>query len=205
MKFRDSSLAHYYLDGLLGIEIGAAAHNPFNIPNCKFVDRTDDPDDIFKQGSKQLCGEILVPDYIAEGDDLPFEDNTWDYVLSSHVIEHFFDPIKTIKEWFRVIKPGGYIYIIAPKSRALPGEDRPCTTVQELVDRHEGRLLPEQVDMGGYQVSSVTGLPMGCHGHWSVWDLKDFIPLCYYYNWKIVNSQESDDKVGNGFTVVLQK
>ena len=35
MKFRDSELAHKLLDGLKGIEIGAAAHNPFNIKEDK--------------------------------------------------------------------------------------------------------------------------------------------------------------------------
>lgn len=206
MKFKDSALAHKYLDGLEGIEIGAAAHNPFNIPGCVFIDRTDDPNDVFKQGSLELCGEIQEVDLVMEGDDLYlFKDDVWDYVLSSHVLEHFFDPIKAIEEWFRVIRPGGYIFMIVPNSRALPGEDRPCTVVQELVDRHEGRMLPEEVNMGGYQTSTVTGLPLGDHGHWSVWDLKDFIPLCYYYGWKIVDSLEVDDKVGNGWCLVLQK
>jgi SAM-dependent methyltransferase len=206
MKFRDSELAHKLLDGLKGIEIGAAAHNPFNIKDCKFVDRTDDPNDVFKQGSVKLCGEILPVDYVAEGDDLPFEDNTWDYVLSSHVLEHFFDPIKAVKEWLRVIKPGGYVFMIVPKSRALPGENRPCTTLQELLDRHEGRMAPEEVDMtNGYQTSAVTGLHLGDHGHWSVWDLQDFIPVCDHYGWKMAFAQETDDKVGNGWTLVLRK
>jgi SAM-dependent methyltransferase len=205
MKFRDSALAHKYLDGLSGIEIGAAAHNPFNIPDCKFVDRTDDPDDIFKKGSLELCGEHTPVDYVMEGDDLhEFPDNTWDYVLTSHVLEHFFDPIKAIKEWFRVIKPGGYIFMIVPNSTSLPGEDRPPHRPQEIVDRHEGNIKPEDVYMGQGKYPAVDE-PMGEHGHWSVWNLKDFIPLCYYYNWKIVESLEEDDKVGNGWCLVLQK
>lgn len=206
MKFQDSALAHKYLDGLKGIEIGPAAHNPFNIEGCVFVDRTEDPDDVFKQGSVKLCGEITRVDVVAEGDDLPFDDNTWDYVLSSHVLEHFFDPIKAIKEWLRVTKPGGYIFMIVPKARALPGEERPPTSVWELLCRHTGLMAPEEVDMSnGYQTSTVTGLHLGDHGHWSVWDLKDFFPLCKKMGWKIVEAQETDDKVGNGWTLILKK
>jgi len=41
---------------------------------------------------------------IALGDELPFKDSSLDYVLSSHVIEHFFNPIKALLEWNRVIK-----------------------------------------------------------------------------------------------------
>ena len=41
MKFKDSQLAHKYLDGLKGLEIGGSAHNPFNLDTLN-VDYTDD-------------------------------------------------------------------------------------------------------------------------------------------------------------------
>jgi ubiquinone/menaquinone biosynthesis C-methylase UbiE len=47
-------------------------------------------------------------DIVAPGDKLPFANNSLDYVLSSHVLEHFWDPIKTIKEWLRVVRPGKF-------------------------------------------------------------------------------------------------
>lgn len=205
MKFKDSALAHKYLDHLCGVEIGGAAHNPFNLPNCLNVDYTADHT-VFREGEKILCNENMIVDVVANGDDLPWEDNVVDYVISSHVIEHFFDPVKAIKEWLRVVKPYGFVFIIAPKARALPGENRPVTTVEEIIGRHEGTVKPEDVDMSnGHQVSTVSGKPMGEHGHWSVWDLKDFLPICTHYGWTVVECQETDDKVGNGFTVVLQK
>ncbi|MDA0096267.1 class I SAM-dependent methyltransferase [Brachyspira hyodysenteriae] len=43
-------------------------------------------------------------DIISCGDVLPFQDNSIDFVFSSHVLEHFYDPIKALKEWYRVIK-----------------------------------------------------------------------------------------------------
>ena len=205
MKFSDSPLAHKLLDNLTGIEIGGSAHNPFNLPHCLNVDYTSDMNTIFKQGEEKLCGEKLAVDIVAPGDYLPFLDNELDYVISSHVLEHFFDPIAAIKEWLRVIKPGGYVFMIVPKSRALPDEDRPPTTVQELLDRHNGKMAPKDVNMGGYQTSTVTGLPLNDHGHWSVWDLKDFLPLCEVFDWKVVHALETDDKAGNGWCVVLRK
>jgi ubiquinone/menaquinone biosynthesis C-methylase UbiE len=45
---------------------------------------------------------------------LPFEDNTFDYVISSDVIEHTPDPYKATKELIRVLKPGGKICITVP-------------------------------------------------------------------------------------------
>lgn len=206
LVFPESELAHRFLDGLQGIEIGAAAHNPFNIPGCKFVDRTDDPNDPFKQASFKLCGEISLVDYVAEGDDLPFENETWDYVLTSHVLEHFFDPIKAIEEWFRILRPSGYIFMIVPKPDASPGEDRLPVTVQELLDRHEGRIKPEDVYMGGFStMNEMPDMPLKEHGHWANYSLYSLLDLCRWFNWKLAAAYDTDDKCGNGFIVVLQK
>lgn len=198
MKFKESKLTHELLGGLTGIEIGGSAHNSFGLLNCRNVDYTDDMGTIYKLCEERLCGEKLAVDIVAEGDDLPLDDESVDYVISSHVIEHFFDPIKAIKEWLRVVRPGGYVYIIAPKQYALPGEKRPCTKLQELLDRHEGKMKPEEVYMGESQIPNK-------RGHWSVWNLQDFLPICHHYDWKVVAQQETDDKVGNGFCVVIQK
>jgi 2-polyprenyl-3-methyl-5-hydroxy-6-metoxy-1,4-benzoquinol methylase len=45
---------------------------------------------------------------------LPFEDNTFDYVISSEVIEHTPDPYAATLELVRVLKPHGKICITAP-------------------------------------------------------------------------------------------
>ena len=206
MKFKDHDYAHQLLDNLVGIEIGGAAHNPFNLPNCKNVDYTDSDSTVFRVGEKILCGENMPVDIVAEGDALPLEDNSVDYTISSHVLEHFFDPVAAVKEWLRVVKPGGYVFFIVPKQDALPTETRPCTQLQELLDRHEGRMKPEEVVMeGGHQTSAVSGLPLNDRGHWSVWNLEDFLPVCEHFGWNVVYTEDTDLKVSNGFTVVIQK
>ena len=49
-----------------------------------------------------------------DAENLPFEDNNFDVVLSTHVIEHLTHPEKVIAEEVRVCKPGGRIMIIGP-------------------------------------------------------------------------------------------
>lgn len=44
-------------------------------------------------------------------------DNTFDFVFSSHCIEHLHDPAEGLKNWLRVTKPNGYVIF------ALPEED----------------------------------------------------------------------------------
>ncbi|MCG8402009.1 MAG: methyltransferase domain-containing protein [Firmicutes bacterium] len=53
-------------------------------------------------------------DYIAPLDDLPFADASFDAVLSTQVLEHLEYPRAAAKEMFRVLKPGGKLYLTAP-------------------------------------------------------------------------------------------
>uniref|UniRef100_A0A915EMU7 Methyltransferase type 11 domain-containing protein n=1 Tax=Ditylenchus dipsaci TaxID=166011 RepID=A0A915EMU7_9BILA len=89
----------------------------------------------------EIGGTFKKVDIIASGDKLPFPNCSQDYVLSSHVIEHFYDPIKTIKEWLRVVKPGGYVFIVVPHKERTFDVARNRTTLAELIERHD-TLIP---------------------------------------------------------------
>lgn len=188
LRFRESQLAHQLLDGLRGIEIGGSIHNPFGL-NTLNVDFSDDYTTPFKLEEIQMYGDCLRVDIVCPGDDLPFKDNVWDFVISSHVIEHFYDPVKTIKEWLRVVKPGGYVYMIVPHKQRTFDAPRPRTTLAEIIQNHEHPNPPVPDH----------------HGHYSVWITQDFVEICNHYKWPVVAVQDVDDKVGNGFTVVIQK
>lgn len=185
MKFQESALAHRLLDGLEGIEIGGSAHNAFGLRtrNVDFTKQTT----VFKEEEIRMCGEALPVDIAAPGDQLPLEDNSVDFVISSHVIEHFPDPIKALKEWRRVVRPGGYIYVIAPHKERIFDKDRDRTTLAELIERHETGICPDtEVE------------------HCSVWITEDFVELVAWLGWPIVAVQDVDDKVGNGFAIVIR-
>lgn len=58
-----------------------------------------------------------VADTIGNALDLSmFGSNTIDLILSSHIIEHFnsTDAVKALKEWHRVLKPGGWLVMELP-------------------------------------------------------------------------------------------
>ncbi|MCU0464401.1 MAG: methyltransferase domain-containing protein [Anaerolineae bacterium] len=46
--------------------------------------------------------------------DLPFANNTFDVVLSTEVIEHTPDPLASVLEMVRVLKPGGHLVLSTP-------------------------------------------------------------------------------------------
>jgi len=189
LMFQESALAHQFLDDLEGIEIGGSAHNPFGL-RTRNVDYTDDLTTIFKQDEKKLCGKILPVDIVAPGDRLPVPDASTDFVVSSHVLEHFFDPIAALQEWYRVVRPGGFIFAVVPHKERTFDKDRPRTTLQELLERHAGTRGLEGADL---------------HAHHNVWITEDVVELVNHLGWKLVAVQDVDDKVGNGFTVAIQK
>jgi SAM-dependent methyltransferase len=185
-SFKTSQLANKYLKGLRGIEIGGSAHNQFFLDTLN-VNYTDEVTGFSKKESS-TAGHVLKVDIVAPGDNLPFQDNSVDFVLSSHVLEHFWDPIKTLKEWMRVVRPGGFIFMIIPHKERTFDKNRARTSLKQLIDRHNG-----------------LGADPGTHAHFSVWITEDVLELCRHLGFNVIAYQDRDDKVGNGFSVVIQK
>ncbi len=50
-------------------------------------------------------------DVISPGIEIPFKDNCFDAVVSQSVFEHIPDPFMTARELYRVLKPGGEIFV----------------------------------------------------------------------------------------------
>jgi SAM-dependent methyltransferase len=65
----------------------------------------------------------LSSDHIlaAAGEHLPFEDNTFDLVLSHEVLEHVQDDRQAVEQMVRVLRPGGRAIIFVP-NRGYPFE-----------------------------------------------------------------------------------
>jgi 2-polyprenyl-3-methyl-5-hydroxy-6-metoxy-1,4-benzoquinol methylase len=58
-----------------------------------------------KCSSERLVGSILA---------IPCQDNVFDIIISSEVIEHVPDPFKAMQELYRVLKPGGTLVLTTP-------------------------------------------------------------------------------------------
>jgi SAM-dependent methyltransferase len=42
------------------------------------------------------------------------EDETYDWVYSSHCLEHMVDPSIALQNWWRILKPGGHLIVLVP-------------------------------------------------------------------------------------------
>lgn len=80
-------------------------------------------------GDVRLAGYINVdalekfrPDVVCDVSKLEFsDDNQYDLVRASHVLEHFEYPrcVEVLQEWRRVLRVGGYIVVCVPDFQAL--------------------------------------------------------------------------------------
>jgi SAM-dependent methyltransferase len=175
-------LAVRHLGKFRGVEIGGSAHNQYPVKAIN-IDRYPGMNTIYKEEERRLSGRTLPVDIVALGDELPLEDKSVDFVLASHVIEHFPDPIRALLEWDRVASR--YIFLVVPHRDRTFDSDRPLTPMEELIERH------------------ASGFSSREDRHWSVWNCESFVELCERIGLKVVETEDPDLKVGNGFAVVI--
>jgi len=80
-----------YLKGR-GIDIGCGT-DPLRVPGILMWDTED--------GDAQTMGGL--------------PDDTYDFVYSSHCLEHLDDVPTALASWSRILKPGGFLYIVVPE------------------------------------------------------------------------------------------
>src|SRR5947208_3341490 len=73
--------------------------------------------------------------FIAEATELSSVPNgRYDFVLSSHSLEHTANPLKALKEWNRIIKPGGTLVLLLPDKRYTMDRKREYTSFSHLLE-----------------------------------------------------------------------
>lgn len=132
-------LARHYIHGK-GIEIGAA-HYPIKMPpgaSVKYVDVFTDDElrKIFPQ--EYATAPIVHVDVVDDGEKLAkFKDNSLDFIIANHFIEHCLDPIGTIINMYKKLRKKGVIYMAVPDKRHTFDKQRPLTTYEHLLAEHK--------------------------------------------------------------------
>jgi SAM-dependent methyltransferase len=164
------------------------------------------PEPFFQEMFSRRFGEYETADLLMKGVDhhvdlqnLPFEDETYDFVFASHVLEHVTDDKRAIREIRRVMKPNGVAILPVPVvcektieyPQANPSEayhvrapgfdyfDR-YSKFFKRVDVLTSNSFPEKYQLFIYEDRSVWPTtecplrpPMDGERH------ADFVPICY--------------------------
>ena len=131
-------VTNQYLKGR-GLEIGAL-HNPLEVPDSvhvTYVDRLSVAD-LRKQYAELAELDLVEPDILDNGETLAtIASDTQDFVIANHFLEHCQDPISTIGNLMRVLKPGGILYMSIPDKRYTFDLHRPVTDIQHLLKDYQ--------------------------------------------------------------------
>lgn len=76
--------------------------------------------------------------FVAEATELlGFGSDSYDFVLSSHTIEHTANPLRALVEWRRVLKPNGILLLVVPDKHFTFDHRRPVTPLDHLLRDYE--------------------------------------------------------------------
>lgn len=105
------------------LEIGAGTHPHINYVKHEFesyniidLDANDELTNIYKEKFHHN-NKVNFKRY--DGENIPFEDNTFDRCIISHCLEHIYKPHLFLKEMHRVVKKNGLISIALPTDPGL--------------------------------------------------------------------------------------
>lgn len=79
--------------------------------------------------------------YISDGTDLSqIDDKKYDFVLSSHCLEHIANPLKALKEWHRILKDDGVLFLILPNKIGNFDNNRKNTTFEHILEDYNTQM-----------------------------------------------------------------
>ena len=134
------------IDVLKGLEIGAL-DSPLVVPEDLVGDgevfyldhlSTDGLRHKYREDKTVNLDEIVSVDFVCSDTNLldAVNGNTFDYVVASHVIEHSPNMLKFLEDTYKILKPGGLLFLVIPDKRFTFDINRPETTFGELLESY---------------------------------------------------------------------
>jgi SAM-dependent methyltransferase len=129
------ALAHTFIRGE-GIEVGGG-NRPVLLPEgvkCHYGDirGAEALEAYFKE-------KIPVPSFLDAQTLVGVADDTLDFVISAHVIEHLPDALGSARNSLRVLKKGGIFFLALPDKRFTFDQNRPVTSLAHVIgDEKDG-------------------------------------------------------------------
>jgi SAM-dependent methyltransferase len=153
------------------------------------------PVDRLREMYPHFAGHWLVaPDVLDDAQTLAtIADESQDFVIVNHVLEHMENPLGALRNWLRVVKPGGVVFMTIPDKRHTFDGERPETTIEHLLrDDTEGpewsreahyeeyARLAEHVPEPGVRARAADLAKSRQDIHFHVWTLSSLHELLLY-------------------------
>jgi SAM-dependent methyltransferase len=154
------------------------------VDNCDFSSATvwRKHNNIFEFHPDKAAGKV----FFCEGSSLAsIADSTYDFVLSSHSLEHIANPVKALKEWQRVLKPNGALILSLPYYRNTFDHRREPTSVDHMLKDFEENVgeddlthLPEILEKHDLTMDLAAGSKQEFHKR----SLENFSNRCLHHH-----------------------
>lgn len=194
-----------------GVEIGGPSKtginiykNVSNIDNVVFSNSTIwaklNNEYRFKEN---VCGKVIINDAVDIKD---IKDKSYDFLFSSHCLEHIANPIKALNEWKRITIDGAYIILILPEKSACFDHrreiskfevlkkqyeknvgDNDLSTLKEILKLHDLTKDPGAGNLRNFYIRSLNNYKNRCLHHY-VYNKELQIEICDYINCDFVYS-----------------
>lgn len=169
-----------------GIEIGAL-NNPLKINSkkCKvtYVDRLN-KEDLMKHNPTISNERIKIPDVVGDAMDLHmFADESMDFLIANHLLEHLPNPIKAMENFYRILKTDGILYLTIPDKRYTFDCERPTTTLSHLIDDFK-KGTKEEDDIKHYEEwFALVEMKRPAQSRWNLEDLVANRCTIHFHAW----------------------
>ena len=192
-----------------GLEIGCGARTI-----CP-TDRTILSDGFQEHGVHDSIAKVFF-----KGDTIPYDSDSFDFLLSEHVLEHITNPIKALKEWLRVLKSQGVLFIFLPHMKRTNDKYRSITTLDHLIEDYKNNtpyndsthyddwiqnVVKKGLIPSHYQRMDKQELLNSASIHHHVWTEKEIIELFNYLNLEILFVDEKVKDRRDSFAVIARK
>jgi SAM-dependent methyltransferase len=129
------ALADRYIRGT-GIEFGAL-HAALSVSDDVIVKYADFQSIELLQKTYRDLADIRAPDIVSDLESMQgVNDDSQDFVIANHVLEHVEDPLRALKSISRVLHSGGVAYLALPEKRFTFDRDRQITPLDHLIKDH---------------------------------------------------------------------
>ena len=112
-----------------GLEVGPGARSYTSLDSTIYLDK-------YPTLEKTHTRKFLIADALT----IPVKTNTFDFILSAHCLEHCPDTIKVLREWIRISKPGGKLFIVLPHGERTFDRGRELTSLEHHISDYENRV-----------------------------------------------------------------
>jgi SAM-dependent methyltransferase len=145
-RVRSFGAVRPFVEGKKGLEIGGPSaafqrwlkpipiyHRVESLDNCDLsrVTTWTTHEDAYRFSPHKPSGKNI---FVDASDLSCIADQSYDFVLSSHNLEHFANPVKALHEWKRVTRPGGGLILVLPNHLRTFDHRRSPTTVDHMFE-----------------------------------------------------------------------